>query len=61
MLYLLQTPNSFYFRVPTELHPYYHKKEIKKSLRTKDIRRAEKMVVCLAEQYREHLTLLSSD
>jgi len=60
MLYLLPTPNSFYFRmpVPTELHPYYHKKEIKKSLRTKDRRRAEKMVVYLTEQYREQFEKL---
>lgn len=55
MIYLLPTPKSYYFRmaVPTELWRHFQKREIKKSLKTQNRRRAEKMAFIYAENCRE--------
>jgi|GEM_PF-6840315 len=55
MVYLLETPKSFYFRmgVPCDLREVLKKREIKKSLKTLNRLRAEKRAIRYAAQWHE--------
>ena len=55
MSYLLQTPKSYYFRmkVPIDLRDVLKTREVKKSLKTQNRQRAERLAFIYATQWRE--------
>jgi hypothetical protein len=57
---LLTTPHGFYFRmkVPKRYRQYFQRREFKKSLKTRDIREAQRRAFLFAAQIEEYITTL---